>query len=327
MAATLNPLQSSSTQMTHNQHAIPKVCFPAGKTQLQTKIVDVIEHNNLTWLVLEETPVHPRDFRWPDQPRDKARFSLHDLDLKDSNQSSFPLIDAVKILYTTQGYLIDTDIKYSQKEMPEDAYLVVGHCIDASQIDIDNIQALKGQNLAVIVDESQRAAYSTGHSIGHLFSFALNEILSPYWRKPVPTDARGFQDFVSLSLDESKVSNFSTTDKYRLGKSLRKSGFNTADMLAQLPQIMGTIETTLAQWLALQPIAWIESQGLGLGDSRVWHCTIGSESLSMFCGGTHLKSFADIQKIDIKYNFDAQLKTLAVTVTSCPIISIELSKN
>ena len=76
------------------------------------------------------------------------------------------------------------------------------------------------------VDAEHRAALSAGHTGCHLAAVALNAALAARWRKPVRTDGLGHPDFDQLAIVSSRIVPDGAVDTYRLGRSLRKKGFD-----------------------------------------------------------------------------------------------------
>lgn len=105
--------------------------------------------------------------------------------------------------------------------------------------------------IVLSVDKEYQASLSRGHSAGHIASLALNKVLAEsYWRKDADRkDPLGSYDFNSYAQVTSFVTQELCTDKYRLGKTLKKRGLNVADLLANLDGIEANINQMIADWL------------------------------------------------------------------------------
>ena len=103
---------------------------------------------------------------------------------------------------------------------------------------------------AVTVDAAHRAALSAGHTGCHVAALALNAALADRWRKPVGTDGLGHPDFDQLAIVSSRITPDGAVDTYRVGRSLRKKGFDVDGLDAALPAIAAEANTLLAGWVA-----------------------------------------------------------------------------
>ena len=111
---------------------------------------------------------------------------------------------------------------------------VTVHCLSADCSDLT-----LGQSVSLSVDKEYQLSLSRGHSAGHLSYLALNKVLTEqgYWRKDADRkDPHGNYDFNSYAQVTSFVTPDKCLDTYRLGKTLRKRGLNSADVLSALTQ-------------------------------------------------------------------------------------------
>jgi len=117
-----------------------------------------------------------------------------------------------------------------------------------------------------------------------------------------------------LTQVSSRVIEFGAIDVYRLGKSCRKLGFNVQDVLHQLPQIQHKVQQLLHEWLKSRPQIQVSAAGQALDDSRSWHCTLGKETFSMFCGGTHIRDFREVDLLQVRLIHDEATQELTMTI-------------
>ncbi len=130
-----------------------------------------------------------------------------------------------------------------------------------------------GDAAAVEVDAAYRRALSAGHTACHLASLALDAALADAWRKEVAPDALGFPGFDALACASSRIGEFGSVDEYRVGKSLRRRGFDP-EALADPEAVAARANAHLAQWVATGAAIRIERDGDGLGDRRSWVCDL-----------------------------------------------------
>ncbi len=91
------------------------------------------------------------------------------------------------------------------------------------------------------------------------------------------------------------------TDKYRLGKTLKKRGLNVADMLANLDGIEADINQMIADWLAEPKPVAMRLEGEALTDSRYWEWQLNADTLvSIPCGGTHIENTSELKALSVK---------------------------
>lgn len=238
-----------------------------------------------TAVVLDRTAFHPVDAVWPDQPADQGTLT--------AGGRSFPVVDAV--VGATDGEVLhvgDAPVRTGT----EGWAFVVCHLVD------DATGLAVGDAVAVSVDPARRSALSAGHTACHLASLALNEALSGLWTKEVPVDGRGRPNFDQLAITSSRILEGGSVDEYRIGKSLRKKGFAAAELAQGLDGITAAVDRTLADWVATgAPVSVVRDGGrLGLGDRRFWRAELPEGAVEIPCGGTHLRSLAELTGVDVR---------------------------
>jgi alanyl-tRNA synthetase len=291
------PLPTTSTQ----------VSFPAGAVEGRSTVLAVEPlpdgpdgqdgpYGGGWAIVTAATPFHPLDHSWPDQPADTGVLG------------GVPVRDCVTGAVAPEGgaLLLGADIPVRRGEEGW-AWLVV-HLSDQP--------VAVGSTVELRVDAERRAALSAAHTGCHLLALALNEALAPRWRKdPGRADALGHPDFDSLAMDTSRMDVQASTDVYRIGKSLRKKGFTSDDLAADLPAITAAVNARLAAWVASDAPVRVEAPGPELTARRRWACDLPEGPASIACGGTHLHRLGELAELrtELRLSDDGSELT-AVTV-------------
>jgi alanyl-tRNA synthetase len=148
------------------------------------------------------------------------------------------------------------------------------------------------------VDATYRAALSLQHTGVHLAALALNRAAAGFWSKdPHDPDSLGAPNFDKAAVTRSEISEEASTDHYRLGKSLRKKGFDAVDFLADLPARATEMNVALRGFLtASAPIRISPTEG-PLVDRRLWSTFLNGADIAMPCGGTHLADLAELTEV------------------------------
>ncbi|NAZ92565.1 alanyl-tRNA editing protein [Vibrio toranzoniae] len=258
--------------------------------QLKAKVLHIESDENKTYLITDVTPFHPVSHIWPDHPADQGFVTVGDV--------QYPVEDCLvgAIEQSTGKLFIAVDIPV--KRDAEGWAFVVVHQLSASASMI-NIH----DEIVLSVDKEYQASLSRGHSAGHIASLALNKVLAEsYWRKDADRkDPLGSYDFNSYAQVTSFVTQELCTDKYRLGKTLKKRGLNVADMLANLESIEADINQMISGWLAESTPVAMRLEGEALTDSRYWEWQLDAETLvSIPCGGTHIESTSELKRLSVK---------------------------
>ncbi|PMH27129.1 metal-dependent hydrolase [Vibrio lentus] len=258
--------------------------------QLNGKALYVESDNSKTYLITDVTPFHPVSHIWPDHPADQGFVNVGDV--------QYPVKDCLvgAIEQSTGKLHIAADIPV--KRDTEGWAFVVVHQLPASASMI-NI----GDDVELSVDKEYQASLSRGHSAGHIAFLALNKVLAEsYWRKDADRkDPLGSYDFNSYAQVTSFVTPELCTDKYRLGKTLKKRGLNVADMLANLDGIEADINQMIAGWLAESTSVAMRLEGEALTDSRYWEWQLNADTLvSIPCGGTHIENTSELKTLSVK---------------------------
>ncbi|MET2848375.1 alanyl-tRNA editing protein [Vibrio owensii] len=256
--------------------------------QLEAHVQFVLSTSEATYVVTDVTPFHPVSHIWPDHPADKGTMT--------SNGKSFDVVDcqvgAVELasgeLYVGQAIPV--------KRNSEGWAFVVVHILPFT----DTFGA--GDIALLDVDKEYQLSLSRGHSAGHIAYLALNKVLAQsYWRKDADRkDPHGNYDFNSYAQETSFVTPDKCLDTYRLGKTLRKRGLNSADMLSDLKSIEQQVNVLLGDWLKRDVAITVDCHGEHLTDSRYWQCDLGEGEIAVIpCGGTHASHLSDFGSIHV----------------------------
>ena len=302
--AAVTPTSVTPTIVTSISVMPTNVLFTQNQWQINTTVVCVAatDKNTGIWIVTAQTPFHPVSHIWPDHPADRG-----DLIYQTKHYSVTDcVVGAIEI--ATQQLYIASDIPV--KRDTEGWVFVVAHYIALPLV------IAVGAEVTLVVDKGYQQGLSRGHSGGHLSSLALNKVLhSDFWRKdPTRRDELGYYDFHSYAQEKSLVSENCSTDHYRLGKTLRKRGLNSAEMIADIDQITVKINQQLALWIALATPIVMRREGDALTDSRYWQCDLGLEGvIEIPCGGTHATSLAEYQALTVKFEIITDQELVMIT--------------
>lgn len=277
------------------------VSFPDGALTGEGEVLLVDQTAAI--VVVDATPFHPVDHTWPDQPGDAGFITAGDVQVR--------VTEAVMAAISDEGALaIGADIPV--KRGGEGWTWMVGHRTEgAIAADI-----AVGASVTLTVDADRRASLSRGHTACHLASLALDAALADLWRKEIGTDPLGNPDFEGKANQSSRIHADGSVDEYRLGKSLRKAGFDSEGFAATLAERETRINDTLAGWVAAAGRSRIDVDGPSIIDRRTWRCTLPEGEVGFLCGGTHVRSLAEFSSIRVALDLsDPQLLVMTTTVT------------
>ncbi|WP_337003547.1 MULTISPECIES: hypothetical protein [unclassified Microbacterium] len=256
-----------------------------------------------TVVVVDATPFHPVDHTWPDQPGDAGTLS--------TDGESLEVSEALMAAVSDEGeFAVGSAIPV--KRGADGWTWLVGHRVvgDAPA----GVSA--GATVQLSVDVARRAGLSRGHTACHLASLALDLALADLWRKDPGEDALGNPDFEGRANQSSRIHEDGAVDEYRLGKSLRRAGFDTETFAATLAERQGRINTQLAAWVASAAPSRIATDGPTIVDRRRWHCELPEGEAVILCGGTHVSSLAEFAAITVTLDLsDPQLLVMTTTAT------------
>jgi alanyl-tRNA synthetase len=268
------------------------VNFPSGRLEGVSVIVDVVPVPGGLGVIVEETPFHPLDPTWPDQPADLGMITVGGVGraVTDCVTAAVP--------YDGGGAVLGSAIPV--RRGAEGWHWLVAHVVDAEPGELG-----AGDEAVLAVDAVRRGALSAGHTGCHLVALALNEALSGRWRKEVPADALGSPDFDRLAITSSRILEYGSRDEYRLGRSLRRKGFGTEGLDADLPGLTRLVDERVREWVAEDAPVWIDAPGPELTARRTWHCGLHQGEASIACGGTHLGRTSELGAVAVTLELSA----------------------
>jgi alanyl-tRNA synthetase len=271
------------------------VDYPRGATSSRGIVLATLPIAEGLGVVLDRTAFHAVDEGWPDQPADRGTLAGH------------PVLDA--IVGATDGGEIVVGSDIPVRTGAEGWSFVVVHVVAPdSPVSV-------GEEVEVTVDEGYRHALSAGHTACHLASLALDAALAGAWTKEVPPDALGAPGFDALACASSRIHEHGSVDSYRIGKSLRRKGFDVA-VLDDLDSIADAANARLAEWVATGAGIRIDRDGDGLGDRRRWACELPGGDAIIPCGGTHLSSLGELTGVRVELSRDDADGGIALTMTT-----------
>lgn len=263
------------------------VSFPSGATRGMGTIVAVITDPAGAVVVTDATPFHPVDHTWPDQPGDEGRLTV--------DGEAVAIVDAVMVARDTgDSYSVGAEIPV--KRGVEGWEWFVGHRLGTPAAPASLVP---GVAVSLEVDAARRAALSRGHTACHLASLALDAALADLWRKDAPNDPLGHPDFEGRANQSSRIHPDGAVDEYRLGKSLRRAGFDTAALAASLPERAARMNELLDGWVRAAALSRVVADGPTIIDRRRWECDLAEGHVSFSCGGTHVDSLAAFATVTV----------------------------
>lgn len=253
-------------------------------------------------VIVDETPFHPVDHTWPDQPGDTGVLS--------SGDGRVAVTEAVMVALSDDGkFAVGAEIPV--KRGVEGWTWLVGHRLVGEAPD----WLAEGTAVDLEVDAARRNGLSRGHTACHLASLALDLAVADLWRKDPGADALGAPDFEGRANQTSRIHEDGSVDEYRLGKSLRKAGFDSEGFAATLSERADAINTTLATWVASDAASRIETDGPTIIDRRRWRCELPEGAAAILCGGTHVDALSEFSSIRVELDLtDPQLLTMTTKV-------------
>ena len=278
------------------------VSFADGSTSGDAVVTRVESSPVGTVVVVDATPFHPVDHTWPDQPGDSGTLVVGD--------ERVVIAEALMAAVSDEGeFAVGVDIPV--KRGAEGWTWLVGHLLDGAA----PAGFVEGASVRLEVDAAHRAGLSRGHTACHLASLALDLAVADLWRKDPGADALGTPDFEGRANQSSRIHDDGSVDEYRLGKSLRRAGFDTETFAATLADRVDSINAQLSAWVASAASSRIVTEGPTIIDRRRWHCELPEGEAVILCGGTHVASLAEFASISVALDLsDPQLLVMTTTV-------------
>lgn len=279
------------------------VSFASGAVSGAGVVIAVLPDAAGDVIVTDATPFHPVDHTWPDQPGDTGRLT--------AGGEPVDIVDAVMVARgAAESWAVGVDIPV--KRGVEGWEWFVGHRVAADAPEA----VVPGARVELDVDAERRAALSRGHTACHLASLALDAALADLWRKEAPLDPLGHPDFEGPANQSSRIHPDGAVDEYRLGKSLRRAGFDTAALAETLPDRAARINALLAEWVASGAASRVVTDGPTIVDRRRWECDLPEGTVSFACGGTHVDALSAFAAISVALDLsDPELLVMTTTAT------------
>lgn len=274
------------------------VTFPGGSVNEQSTIIHFSDMpNDPTKLIIftEKTPFHPVDNNWPDQPSDKGFLII--------NNKKVPIENCIMAAYNPEDKSLFLDKEIPVKRFDDKWFFLVAHIIDKKYISSNDL--IIGEVITLKVDEDYRNKLSKTHALCHLAALALNKVTNNYWKKEFKKDSLGNNHLDLLAIKESSMSENNSLDRYRLGKSVKKNGFDVSSFFNDLSLIEKKINEQIIEWLSNDVNISITPKVSYINEIRQWTCSLPDGEAEIPCGGTHTKSVSrkDFDKVTIINEF------------------------
>lgn len=272
-----------------------KITFPGGNIFGESIIIhyeNLSNDSSKVMLFVEETPFHPLDNKWPDQPGDKGIITIENEDLE--------VLECLTAAFNKNTQKIQVDKEITVKRNDPEYFYLVAHVIDKKTL--QKYKDLIGKKIQLKVDAKYRYFLSKVHSSCHLAALALNKASNKYWKKEFERDSLGNFNLDSIAVIESKINEKQSFDRYHLGKSLKKKGFDSTLFLSDLNLVENEINLQIKNWLSNDLEIYILPKIAYLNDLRKWYCSLPDGKAEIYCGGTH------VPKLSMKDIFSVKLR-------------------
>ena len=275
------------------------VTYPLGRlTDTATVLHVEPAGDGLSAVLLDTTPCHPVDAGWPDQGPDRATLSWAG--------GAADVADCV--VAATDGVALHRGGDIPVRRGTDGWAFVVAHLVaDPPPV---------GQQVSVSVDAGLRRALSLGHTGCHLAALALNAAMADRWSKETELDGLGSANFDAAANASSRILPGGSVDTYRLNKSLRRKGFDTAELAERLPAIQDALNAQLSEWIAADAPVRIDRDGDRLTDRRYWVCSLPGGEVSIPCGGTHVEGSGALGGLRAALSLSDDAGTTVLTMTT-----------
>lgn len=269
-----------------------RITYPQGGVEGQGSIllVDPLSDNDdLVIVATNNTPFHPVDHSWPDQPADEGTITVLG--------EIFDVQDVITLAKNLESGKI-----YRSEDIPvrtgKDGWaFVVGHIIKKPTE--FNTSDLIGQKATLAVDESYRNRLNASHTACHLMALALNKSTTHLWNGDVDLDSLGNPHFDKLAIMDSQITTEKSIDKYRLGKPVITENFDSDKFLGEVNQIESEINKQISEWQASGAEIHMEVPSPYLDSFRKWKCDLSDGKAVIPCGGTHLSSLDELSEVTV----------------------------
>jgi len=278
-----------------------RVTYPDGALGATTRVLHVAPAGDgRVAVITETTSFHPVDASWPDQPADAGviRFGGGEVPVRDA------------VVAATDGEVLRLGADVPVRTGTDGWAFVVAHLVD------EGTAIAEGDEVEIEADAATRRALSTGHTACHLAALALNRVLADRWSKPAREDALGSPGFDGAAIASSRIVPNGSVDRYRLNKSLRRAGFDTASLQGDLGTLRHAVAAQLEEWIATGAVVRVERDGDGLTDRRSWVCELPDGTARIPCGGTHLGSLGELSRVTPEFTLTDDAGTPVLEMTN-----------
>lgn len=265
------------------------VTYPSGAVNGSAILLHAVDRSDFQCaLFVDVTPFHPLDHKWPDQPADRGVIIV--------DGGTHQIADVETAAKGLDGaVLFGSDIPVPRGT--DGWTFLVAHVVTGTASEFNKEI---GSSVELKVDAEYRLSLSQAHSACHLVAFAYNEVTADGWRREPPLrDSRGNPNLDSLAMEESRIGEGESTDRYRFGKSLRKKGFNPTDLGRSWADIKDQINEKVAAWIATDARVTVDVPSDALDAMRVWRCALPEGEASIPCGGTHVSSLSALGSVRV----------------------------
>ncbi|NED09291.1 metal-dependent hydrolase [Streptomyces sp. SID6648] len=275
------------------------VTFPTGATDGEATVLGTYVLPRGTGVVVDSTPFHPLDHTWPDQPGDTGTLVAGGV--------AYEVVDCLTGAIGPEGEFAAGAAIPVRRGDEAWRWLVV-HLVEGEPPE-------PGRTVGLQVDRDRRAALSAAHTGCHLMALALNEALAGRWRKEVRVDGLGHPDFDGTAVQVSRIDAGTATDRYRIGRTLRRR-FDTEGLREALPGLASQVNERLAGWLARDAPVRIDAPGPDLTARRQWVCELPERTVRIPCGGTHLRRLGELTSLTVELMLSDDGSDLVAVTTS-----------
>lgn len=282
-----------------------RIGYHRGETCGKARILEVLPVAAGRWAVVTDvTPFHPVDMAWPDQPGDHGTIAV--------GSDVLRVVDTQILTVAAGSGEVRVGPEVRARRGDADHVFAVAHIVDAQPGG-----EWQGQPALMEVDVRRRTSLSAAHTGCHLVAYAFNEATEELWSKDAPRDSRGSRNFDAAALIDSRHHLGGSVDRYRLGRSLRRKGFDHGRLLADLDGYVAAANETLAGWVASAAEVKIVGGSDMFTAERIWRCET-SPAATMPCGGTHVAHLGELEAITIGTRYLPEEKELHLVAASTP---------
>ncbi len=281
------------------------VTYPGGSLREDATVREIAAYDGHLALLTDITPFHPLDHKWPDQPADRGV-------VIGPEGVSIPLRNCLTAARNGETGILQFGSEISAGRGDDQWTYYCAHIVD------QDCNLAVGDKVDLVVDAHYRHALNAAHTGCHLAALALNKTLRGFWKKDVRLDPLGNPDFDQLAIQTSKIDAFESFDAYRIGKSLKKRGFNAVEFWACSDSLTAQVNAQVAEWLAVGSDVHVTPARSGLTDMRTWECTLDDTLAQFPCGGSHLTSLDQLEAISVALLFDPDAATLVMQTKVTP---------